>query len=69
MNDAPEDEYDEYARRLCGVLFNPGLSEDGIRDYLTQVTEKHMGLPADGDAIERTARAVAGLRKEFFGKP
>ena len=65
--DAPEDEYDDYAGTLCGELFDPGLSEERIRDYLSRVAEKRMGLPANGDAIERTARAIVGLRKEFFG--
>jgi hypothetical protein len=65
--DAPEDEYDRYARTLCGWLFNPDFGEEQVRDYLTQVAKEHMGLHANGDAIERTARAVVGLRARFFG--
>jgi hypothetical protein len=68
MDGAPDNEYDRYARTLCGALFNPGLSEEPIRDYLTQVAEKWIGLPADRDAVERTARAIVGLRKGFFGE-
>jgi len=67
MDDAPQDEYDAYARTLCGGLFDPNLSEEGIRTYLTQVTEKHMELPSHRDAIERAARTLVALRKEFFG--
>jgi len=65
--DAPEDEYDRYARTLCGCFFNPDFGEEQIRDYLTQVVEEHMGLPANRDAIERTARAIISLREGFLG--
>jgi hypothetical protein len=67
MDDAPKDEYDDYARTLCGGIFNPRLSEESTRDYLTQVAEKHMELPANRGAIERAARAIVVLRREFFG--
>jgi hypothetical protein len=67
FDDAPEDEYDDYARTLCGELFDLEISEESIRDYLAQVAQEHMGLPPNRDAIERTARAIIGLRIEFFG--
>jgi hypothetical protein len=67
MPDAPQDEYDEYARRLCGGLFDPDLGEAGIANYLAQVADQRMGLAPNKAAIERAARAIAALRKEFFG--
>jgi hypothetical protein len=68
MDDAPEDEYDRYARTLCDALFDPGLSEERIRVYLTDVTETKMGLPADEHAIDRASKAVIALRQGSIGE-
>ena len=65
--DAPEDEYDRYARTLCGDMFGPDFSAERVENYLTEITEKHMGLPSCRDQTERAARALVALRNEVFG--
>jgi hypothetical protein len=61
-----QDEYDQYARQLCGVLFDSDLTETGIAAYLARVSDR-MGLPPNDAANERAARAIAALRSEFAG--
>ena len=63
--DAPDDEYDSYATRLCGGLIDRTMTETHVAAYLGEIAEKRMGLRADIVAAQRAAHAIIALRKEF----
>ena len=69
VSDQPEaqDEYDDYAMRICSRLLDPASTESEIAAYLAYVeAEWMMGLcGGDRGAIDRTASALLALKREF----
>jgi hypothetical protein len=64
--DAPENEYDSYATKVCGGLFNPAFTEEQCVAYLGEISSKRMLIAPCEERDRRVARALFALRDEFL---
>jgi hypothetical protein len=64
----PEDEYDEYAVKLCAMLMDGEANEAELANFMFRAATEPMGLAA-GERLEersrRVARLLVGVRGEF----
>lgn len=53
-------EYDEYALRIVGMLYN-GSNENKIAEYLNIVVTQDLGLPANDVVSKMVSKKLIGL--------